>query len=177
MVGNSAFLPLSDSTEIEIRNCALSLNVSTRRLELLFDLALPGNPSDEHKILLPLGHILPGSFTINRSHPTPLVHSIFFEATVAPQVWKKLKEIDQDDLKTRLYWTEHEQWMRQCEIVRDPLDPSFLQSDTRIIMKNAMLQTGAGSKARVITWSNQGRALESIPPPSQGRNRGGRSQI
>jgi hypothetical protein len=143
MIGISTFLPLSESAAgTVIGNCFLSLNVRVRRLELRFDLIFPGNRSEEYKITLPLAHLTPGSFTVNRLRPSPNLHSVFFESLIAPQVWKRSPEIDEEDLKDRLYWTEHEQWMRQCEILPDPLDPSFQVSDTRIIIRNSVLQTG-----------------------------------
>jgi hypothetical protein len=67
---------------------------------------------------------------------------MFFELSVAPQMWKKSEDIDEENLKDRLFWTEHEQWVRQCELARDPTDPTFLENDTRIIMKNVLLPTG-----------------------------------
>src|ERR1700694_5759758 len=106
MISVSTFLPLSTTPEVTIDNCILSLNVGVRRLELHFDMTLPGKKAEEYKITFPLGHILPGSFSVNRSRPSPLVHSMFFELSVAPQVWKKSEDIDEDDLKDRLFWTE-----------------------------------------------------------------------
>ena len=142
MVGNSTFLQLSDVACISFDNCAIHLNVLWRQLELHFDLLLPGDKFDRYKIILPLKFITPDSFTVNRSHPTPLQHTIVFEMSVAPQVWKKSEMVDEDDLKDRLYWSEHEQWLRQCDIIEDPFDPAIDKADTRIIMKHLMFPTG-----------------------------------
>jgi RNA-dependent RNA polymerase len=145
MVDVSTFVPLSNSAKLSILNCLLSLNVRARRLELLFDLVLPRLPPQEFKITVPLGHISAGSLAVNRSQPSHHLHSIFFDSLIAPQVWKRSQCVDEDDLKDRLYWTEHEQWVRQCEIVQDPSDTSFQQSDTRIIVRHSVLQTGSYS--------------------------------
>jgi hypothetical protein len=161
MVGVSTFLPLSNSPEIRISDCVFSLNVGVRRLELHFDLSLQGKKTEEYKITFPLGHISSGSFTVNRSRPSRLLHSMFFELSVAPQMWKKSEDIDEENLKDRLFWTEHEQWVRQCELTRDPTDPTFLKNDTRIIMKNVLLQTGIFTSSSSLTSY---RALEILLP-------------
>lgn len=146
MVQNCTFLPLSDASGIRYGNCSLQLNVLWRQLELHFDLLLPGDKFDRYKIILPLKFITPDSFTVNRGQPTPAQHSIVFEMSVAPQVWKKSETVDEDDLKDRLYWNENEQWLRQCEIVANSMDSAFDNADTRIIMKYLMFPTGCSQE-------------------------------
>jgi hypothetical protein len=142
MVGNNTFIRLSDSAGIRLTNCSLQLNVLWRQLELHFDLLLPGDKFDRYKIILPLKFITPDSFIVKRFQPTPAQHSIIFEMSVAPQVWKKSEMVDEEDLKDRLYWNENEQWIRQCEIVEDPSNPVLNTMDTRIIMNHLMFPTG-----------------------------------
>ena len=142
MVGDCKFLNLSTSTGLVFDNCVLQLNLLWRQIELHFDLILPGNKIDKYKIYLPLRYITPDSFTINRFSPSKASHSIVFETTVAPYVYKRYEEIDEDDLRDRLFWSENEQWIRQCEIVPDLLDPELGKKDTRIIMKHLLLPSG-----------------------------------
>jgi hypothetical protein len=95
------------------------------------------------KVTLPLKHITADSFVVNPGPSETDSHLIFFETTVAPQVWKWSETIDEDALKDRLYWNETEQWMRQCDMVLDALDSSPDLMDTRIVMKKLILPTGA----------------------------------
>jgi hypothetical protein len=142
MIGTSNFLKLSDSSDIKFHNCVLQLNIFRRQLELHFILLFHNHKSEQYKIILPLKYITPDSFTVNRCQPNPSHHSLFFEMSVAPQVWKKSDTVEEDDLKDRLHWREHEQWIRQCDIVSDVLQPSLALMDTRIIMKSLVLPTG-----------------------------------
>jgi len=142
MIGESKFLNLSSSTGIVFDNCVFQLNILWRQIELHFDLILPGNKIDKYKICLPLRYITPDSFTINRFSPSKASHSIIFETTVAPLVYKRSEDIDEEDLKDRTFWSENEQWIRQCEIVPDILDPALANNDTRIIMKHVLLPSG-----------------------------------
>src|ERR1700730_11818205 len=111
IVGNSKFLNLSSSTGIVFENCVLQLNIMWRQIELHFDLIVPGAAVDKYKIYLPFRYITPDSFTINRFKPSDGNHSIIFETTVAPYVWKRSEEIDGEDLRDRLFWSENEQWV------------------------------------------------------------------
>lgn len=142
MVGTSTYLQLSNTVDIRFLNCILYLNIRWRQLELHFDMILNGNRPEQHKIILPLKYITANSFIVNRFQPERSNHSIVFEVSVAPQVWKKSEIVDDQDLQDRLHWSENEQWIRQCEIIRDALEPSFSSTDTRIIMKHLILPSG-----------------------------------
>jgi hypothetical protein len=142
MTGVSAFLELSKSAGLKFRNPTLHLSIIWRQLELHFELFSPQNTWETFKVILPLKNIATDSFVVNRSPLGTALHSIFFETTVAPQVWKKSETIDDSDLKDRLYWNEQEQWVRQCDMVWDGSDSSLALMDTRIVMKKLMLPTG-----------------------------------
>jgi hypothetical protein len=142
MLGECKFLNLSSSTGILFDNCVLQLNILYRQIELHFDLILPGKNSDKYKIYLPLRYITPDSFTVNQFCPSKTTHSLIFETKVAPSVWKRSEDIDDEDLRDRLFWSENEQWIRQCEIVPDLGAPELAMADTRIIMKHLLLPTG-----------------------------------
>jgi hypothetical protein len=142
MVGTSTYLQLSNTLNIQFLNCVLHLNIPWRQLELHFDMILNDNRPEQHKIILPLKYITADSFIVNRFQPERSNHSIVFEMSVAPQVWKKSETVDDEDLQDRLHWSENEQWIRQCEIVRDALEPSLASMDTRIIMKHLILPIG-----------------------------------
>lgn len=142
MIGTSTFLKLSGTSDIQFHNSVLQLNVLWRQLELHFDLFLNESKSEQYKIILPLKYITPDSFTINRFQPNPSHHSLFFEMSIAPQVWKKSDTVEEEDLKDRLHWSEHEQWIRQCDIVSEVLQPSLALMDTRIIIKSLILPMG-----------------------------------
>lgn len=144
MTGESTFLDLSKSTGLRFRNPSLHLSIIWRQLELHFELNFPQNIWAMFKVTLPLKHISTGSFVVNPSSTGATAsHFVFFETTVAPHVWKKSETIDEEDLNDRFYWNEREQWIRQCDMVRDALDASLDLTDTRIVMKNLMLPTGA----------------------------------
>jgi hypothetical protein len=93
---------------------------------------------ERYKILLPLKDIVKESVTVNLASADHAHHWLFLELGVAPHLWKKSDEIDEDDLKDRLSWTEHEQWIRQIDIAGDTSDPSCTQMDTRIFMDQSL---------------------------------------
>jgi hypothetical protein len=141
MVGPSKYLNLSTTVNLAFVNSTLHLNVFRRQLEVHFDLSISATGPESYKIILPLKFITPDSFVVNRSKPA-LDYAIFFEMTVAPQVWKMSHEVDMEDLKDRLQWSENEQWIRQCDVATDASDPSISIMDTRIIMKNLVMPFG-----------------------------------
>ena len=153
------FLNLSSSTGILFDNCLLQFNILYRQIELHFDLILPGIKSDKYKIYLPLRYITPDSFTINRFSPSNTTHSIIFETTVAPSVWKRSEDVDDEDLRDRLFWSENERWIRQCEIVPDLADPELAKKDTRIIMKHLLLPTGISSEGNTADDQDVGKLI------------------
>ena len=159
MIADSRFLNLSSSTGIVFDNCVLQLNILWRQIELHFDLILPGKKVDKYKIYLPFRYLSPDSFTFSRFSPSNTNHSIIFETTVAPLVYKRSDEVDEEDLQDRLFWSENELWIRQGEIVPDLLDPELAKKDTRIIMKHLLLPSGIISRFlnRMIC-----RTLESV---------------
>jgi hypothetical protein len=162
MVGLSTFLQLSNSAGLDFLDCVLHLNVLWRQLELHFEVVLPEVKPEKYKIILPLKFITADSFTVNRFQSGATHHSIFLESSVAPQMWRKSETIG-EDLKDRLFWSENEQWIRQCDLVRNASDPSVALMDTRITMKNIVLPIGnplRRSKEMLIL----NRALESILP-------------
>jgi hypothetical protein len=141
MVGRSKYLNLSTTANLTFVNSTLHLNVFRRQLEIHFDLNISTTGPESHKIILPLKFITPDSFVVNRSK-SALDYAIFFEMTVAPQVWKMSHEVDMEDLKDRLQWSENEQWIRQCDVATDASDPSISIVDTRVIMKNLVMSFG-----------------------------------
>jgi hypothetical protein len=94
--------------------------------------------------------------------------------SVAPQVWKKSDTVDDEDLKDRLHWSEHEQWIRQCDIVPGVLQPSLALMDTRIIMKSLVLPTGISlvfdfdCLFLLGRWKAYHLHLSSCPPKDEG---------
>lgn len=141
MIGTSTFLQLSNTADVLFLNCILHLNIRWRQLELHFDMVLNKSKPEQHKIILPLKFITADSFIVNRFQPGGSSYSVIFEMSIAPQVWKKSETVD-EDLQDRLYWSEQEQWIRQCDIIQNVLEPSLALMDTRIIMKNLVLPTG-----------------------------------
>jgi hypothetical protein len=141
MVGRSKYLNLSTTANLTFVNSTLHLNVFRRQLEIHFDLNISTTGPESHKIILPLKFVTPDSFVVNRSK-SALDYAIFFEMTVAPQVWKMSHEVDMEDLKDRLQWSENEQWIRQCDVATDASDPSISIMDTRVIMKNHVMPFG-----------------------------------
>lgn len=142
MVAASRYLELSTTADLAFSHSVLHLNVFRRQLEIHFDLNLPATQPDNYKIILPLKSISSDSLVVNRSKSEPNCHDVFFEMTVAPQLWKKSPEVDMEDLKDRLQWSENEQWIRQCDISVDTSDTSLSAVDTRIIMKTAVMPVG-----------------------------------
>jgi len=142
MTAPSRYLELSTAAGLSFGSSTLHLNVFRRQLEIHFDLSLPPTRPDSYKIILPLKFISFDSLVVNRSESEPEFQNVFFEMTVAPQVWKKNPEVDMEDLKDRLQWSENEQWIRQCEISVDSSDFSFSAMDTRIIMKTTLMPVG-----------------------------------
>ena len=142
MVGPSKYLKLSTTANLTFVNSTLHLNVFRRQLEIHFNLSIAATGQESYKIILPLKFITLDSFVVNRSKPELDYHAIFFEMTVAPQVWKMSHEIDMEDLKDRLQWSENEQWIRQCDVATDASDPSISIMDTRVIMKNLVMPVG-----------------------------------
>ena len=144
MIGPSKYLELSSTANVAFVNCAVHLSVLRRQLEIHFDMSIPNTNPESYKIIIPLKFIAPDSFVVNRLRPELNCQAIFFEMTVAPQVWKKSLEVDTEDLKDRLQWSESEQWIRQCDISGYGADSSLSATDTRIIMKNILLPVGTG---------------------------------
>lgn len=142
MTGGSTFLNLTDPALISFEEPVLRLRSLWRQLELRFDLTIDCHKSEKWKIILPLKHVSSDRLVINRSLPEAYQHSIFFETSFSPQVWKRHEGIDEADLKERLHWSENELWIRQCDIVQNPLDPLLDKLDTRIIMKHLIMPTG-----------------------------------
>jgi len=142
MKGGSTFLRLTDPALISFEEPVLCLRSLWRQLELRFDLTISRHKSEKWKIILPLKHISSDTLVMNRSLPEAYQHSIFFETSVSPQVWKRHEEIDEADLKERLHWNENEKWIRQCDVVQNPLDPLLDKIDVRIIMKHLIVPTG-----------------------------------
>ena len=139
---DSTFLDLSDRTEITFHSCMLHLNLHWKQLELHFDINIGEHAAGKYKIILPLKYVTPHTLVINRFCPETSQHSIFLETSVSPRVWKTSEAANEEDLRDRLYWSENEQWIRQCDIVQDPSDPSLELADTRIIMKHLIIPTG-----------------------------------
>lgn len=141
-VGDSVFLRLSDAAGLQLKGCLLQINVMFRQIELHFDMALPGNSWEKYKINLPLRDIRQGTFILNSASQDYPYHRLFFETSVAPQMWKKSGDVEEEDLKDRVFWSEHEQWIRQCHLVADPQHPSQAGMDTRIISPHVVLPIG-----------------------------------
>src|SRR5271170_5350809 len=142
MVGPSKYLKLSTTVNLAFVNSTLHLNVFRRQLEIHFDLSISATGLESYKIILPLKFINPDSFVVNSSKLELDCYAIFFDMTVAPQIWKKSHEGDMEDLNDRLQWSENEQWIRQCDVATDASDPSFSVMDTRVIMKHLVMPVG-----------------------------------
>jgi len=160
-LSNSTFLQLSGRRSIRFHECALHLNVYYRQIELHFNLEYQKIQLGLYKIILPLRHLTPDTFTINRLKPESPLHSLFMDISIPPQVWRKSENVDEQDLQERLIWSENEQWIRQTEIGADlGLIRDLSHLDTRIIMKEVFLPTGI----RFIRASDS-RSLEVLPAP------------
>lgn len=142
MVSPSKYLNLSTTANLTFVSSTLHLNVFRRQLEIHFDLSISATGLESYKIILPLKFINPDSFVVNSSKLELDCYAIFFDMTVAPQIWKKSHEGDMEDLNDRLQWSENEQWIRQCDISVDTSDTSLSAVDTRIIMKTAVMPVG-----------------------------------
>lgn len=86
---------------------------------------------------------------MNRQRPSPSHHALFFETAVAPQLWKKREKEDDGHINERLYWSEHEQWTRQCDLPADELAAGENAECTSIIMNSSVAPLGI-AKGRQI---------------------------
>jgi len=140
MTGPGEFLNLSDTTGIVFTDPALHLNLSRRQLELHFNCAIDGGKFNMFRLILPLRFLIPDSLLLNRERPSTDQYMLVFETSVAPQLWRKSDEVDDQDLKERLFWSENEQWIRDCDIGGERRVQN--QKSTEIISNSTLLPLG-----------------------------------
>jgi hypothetical protein len=143
MIGVGTFLNLSDPADILFTEPSLHLNISRRQLEIHFSCAFDDLKPDIFKLILPLRFLTPNSFIVNEGLPSSKQHTVVFETSVAAQLWKLSDELDEDDLKDRLFWSEHEQWMRQCDIRATGAGLGLSKTSTSIIPEKWLLPLGS----------------------------------
>jgi hypothetical protein len=149
----STFLELSTSSGVVFSNCVIQLNIPWRQFEIYFDARIDEHAVEKYKICLPFRYITQDSLTLNRNSPDAGYHSIFFETSVPPQMWKKSETVDDEDLKDRFFWGDQELWMRQCGFFRETGDDSpTALLDTRVITKASIVPLGNLTHRIVLTF-------------------------
>jgi hypothetical protein len=138
MITDTTFLDVGGSHAPKFLNCVFHLSLLYRQLELHFELLGADSELASYKILLPLKNVIRDTFTVNLATSDQPHHRLFVELDAAPQLWKRSDEIDEEDLKERLSWSEHEQWIRQCDIITEPSMSSAASKNTTILMKRTL---------------------------------------
>jgi len=144
---------------VRFHECTLHLDVYYKQIELHFRLQYQEIQLGLYKIILPLRHLTPDTFAINRHTPESHFHSLFLDISIPPQVWKKSENVDRQELRERLVWSENELWIRQAQIGADlGCIRDLAHLDTRIIMKEVFLPTGI-----LLICASDSRSLEVLP--------------